>query len=167
VYLDIRLLQQMHPALPDATSAAYCHRAALAFGRCGHEPPRLGVDLTFEGELRKADIDWDQAPHSDTETLDRNRITEDGAEAVALIWVAVDRRWIAVRKLQRGEFADWLLRDGDDLVALEISGIDGLPESGRLNKKRRQAARCATPGTCARYACVVAFGPPTAVLRTA
>lgn len=52
---------------------------------------------------------------------DHNRITEDGAEAVALALAHRHRAWRIIRRMQRGGRADWLLEDaGGGTVALEV-----------------------------------------------
>jgi len=57
--------------------------------------------------------------------LDANVVTELGAEALALALVHETRGWVVRRRLQRGEFADWLLDAPDGkVVALEVSGTD-------------------------------------------
>jgi hypothetical protein len=45
---------------------------------------------------------------------------------VALALVYVSRSWMVLRRLQREEHADWLLRETTSrrLVALEVSGTD-------------------------------------------
>ena len=69
------------------------------------------------------------------------------------------------RRLQRGEHADWLLKDPSDrLVALEVSGIDGFRDAGRLDEKVKQV--CRVTFVSVRSACVVAFEPPAVDLIT-
>ena len=69
------------------------------------------------------------------------------------------------RRLQRGESADWLLRDADnELVALEVSGTDGGDGGRRLRDKTLQARRALVASRHA--ACVVELAFPRAVLRT-
>lgn len=105
-------------------------------------------------------------PSKTGEQRDHHRVTEDGAEALALALVNIVRGWVVRRRLQRGEFADWLLQaPGDLLVALEVSGIDGTPDHRRLEEKLRQVKRAKVGDH--QSACVVAFGPPAASLVTA
>ena len=89
-----------------------------------------------------------------------NRLTEDGAEALALLYANTNGGWIVKRRLQRGERADWLLyRDsGVDSLALEVSGtIEGNPSS-RLEEKKKQVAACTLPAL--KLAVVVGFDRP-------
>lgn len=161
--LDLRLLKQMHPLLPATTAVEYSHRAAIALRRRRHDPG-TGLAVTCDGHDHAAVLTWDPAPASAGAQLDWNRITEDGAEAVALAIAHVVQQWVVRRRLQRGESADWLLTDPDDrLVALEVSGINGPPFATRLNQKIAQVAKARFP---VRSACVVAFGPPAAELAT-
>lgn len=94
------------------------------------------------------------------------RVTEDGAEAVALVLVSAARGWTVEKRLQRWQSADWLLvtPEGDPVV-LEVSGIDGAFDNGRLREKLRQVAGARF---CEfRFASVVAFAGPEAVLARA
>jgi hypothetical protein len=69
---------------------------------------------------------WPAADLSKMDLYDRNRITEDGAEAIALALAHQHRDLRVVRRVQ--QHADWLLEDhkGDkhERVALEVSGVD-------------------------------------------
>jgi hypothetical protein len=78
----------------------------------------------------------------------------------------VAKGWVVRRRLQRGEFADWLLLDGDRrLVAMEISGIDAEDRGGRrLREKIGQVGKSAV--TQLKAACVAEFRPPRVTLAT-
>ncbi|MGH9279931.1 MAG: hypothetical protein ACRD12_17760 [Acidimicrobiales bacterium] len=160
VQLNLARLKQMHPRLPASTAAEYTNRAAVALQRQQHEPV-CNLFVTFhDGSVGfTVELDWPAASSTTARQLDRHRVTEDGAEAVALGFVHEHRRWVVLRRLQRGEFADWLMEDtGRRLVALEVSGIDGQPDPGRVAEKVQQVANAiVTEHGCA---CVVAFGPP-------
>jgi len=85
------------------------------------------------------------------------------AEAVALALVHIALGWVVRRRLQRGESADWLLKDPlARLVALEVSGVDEHEDPHRLRKKLNQVRRA----TVARQkaACVVELLAPRAAL---
>ncbi len=157
-------LKSMHPLLPASTAAEYGYRAAVGLERHDHES---GVDLAtlIDSQAGRASLHW--LPSSGgAEQLDRHRITEDAAEAVALALVRVARGWVVRRRLQRGEAADWLLRDAQArLVALEVSGINQGDESERLRIKVEQVRR-ATVGN-RRAACVVELASPRAAVATA
>lgn len=164
--VDLRLLREMHPLLPATTAVEYAFRAGLALERRGHAS---GVELAVahEEEVEQAmPMVWDSSLDDALMQLDAIRVTEDGAEAVALVLANVLRGWVVRRRLQRGESADWLLAGpGESLVALEVSGIDGAADSGRMDEKLAQVAK-ATICT-QRYACVVAFERPSAALVSA
>jgi hypothetical protein len=162
--LDLMQLKAMHPLLPALTAAEYGHRAAMGLERHLHEP---GVSLTtlIESDTPRASLHWIASPFGDGEQLDRHRITEDAAEAVTLALVNIALGWVVKRRLQRGEFADWLLQDPEArLVALEVSGIDEGDQSVRLREKLDQVRRATFANR--RVACVVELATPCAMVAT-
>lgn len=76
---------------------------------------------------------------------DRNRVTEDGSEGVALALGHLYREWRVIRRMQREEHADWLLEDlraGKlQVVALEVSGVDKGSIVARLSEKLTQVSK--------------------------
>lgn len=93
-------------------------------------------------------------------------MTEDVAEAISLALVSVAHGWKVRRRLQRGESADWLLRDADEnSVDLEVSGINAGSDSQRLQEKLEQVSRVTSAAR--RVACVVELRTPRATLETA
>lgn len=155
----------MHPLLPTATAVEYGHRGAVGLGRHGHAP---GVALAtrLDRQKRNARLHWASPPPADAQQLDRQRVTEDAAEAIALTLVHVARGWVVRRRLQRGEAADWLLHDPQaQLVALEVSGIGEGADPQRLRKKLEQV-RGATIAQ-QKAACVIELPIPQATLATA
>jgi len=163
--LDLMQLKVMHPLLPALTAAEYAHRAAIGLERHGHES---GVPLAtlIESETRPASLAWMAAAFGDAAQLDRHRITEDAAEGVTLALVHVALGWVVQRRLQRGEFADWLLQDAEArLIALEVSGIDEGDESSRLRDKLDQVRRATI--TDHRFAGVVELATPRATVARA
>lgn len=103
-----------------------------------------GIDEATEA---RAEIEW--APQ-DAELLartDAKRITEDGAEAVALCYVSACAGWVVKRRRQQGERADWLLLQSGRgrALALEISGTVESDIGHRLREKRAQVSGCALP----------------------
>lgn len=163
MHLDLLGLKQMHPRLPWVWARAYAFSAAIALERRSHAS---GVDLQVRMENVEdvATLSWATGGPNDELQVDRHRITEDGAEAVALALASVAMGWVTLRRLQRGEAADWLLEDPEErLVALEVSGIDGDFDSSRLARKLEQAGRAAVAPSG--WACVVAFGRPAVSLR--
>jgi hypothetical protein len=105
-----------------------------------------------------ADIEWLWQDLAALDVNDSNRVTEDGAEAVALAYANSISGWVAKRRLQRGESADWLMRNETGFLALEVSGtVEGDPFA-RLQQKKQQVARCSLEAE--RLAVVVAFNRP-------
>ena len=162
--LDLDQLASQHPRLPKLTVAEYTHQGALGLGRHGHQPG-VGMPADLDGEAHETTVHWTPSPRSDAELLDRHQITEDAAEAIALVLVHVARGWVVRRRLQRGEFADWLLEDPSSArVALEISGTDDKNGASRMREKREQVRKSSVAAI--RAACVVALGAPEAMLAT-
>lgn len=146
-----------HPKLRwHTTDLSRC--GALALRRAGHvSPVEAGVD--HDGEVGTAEIHWLSEGLSALEVLDRHRVTEDGAEAVALAYVHARDGWVVKRRLQRTDSADWLLRRETGELALEVSGTDTGDAGARLKAKRDQVARCTLRAE--RLAVVVAFDAPS------
>src|SRR4051794_11974776 len=118
--LHIAQLKQMHPLLPETTAQEYTHRAAIGLDRHRHTP---GVLMVSQCDKKSNDctLHWTPCPTEDGALLDFHRVTEDAAEAIALALTHTLHGWVIKRRLQRGEFADWLLIDSDEkYVALEI-----------------------------------------------
>ncbi len=166
MHLDLRLLKDMHPLLPATCVAGLVHSAGLALELNGHRPVSP-LSLTLNGDTSHVGaIDWETVDQSEATHLDAIRTTEVGAEAVSLALVSVAEGWVERRRLQRGEFADWLLVDRDGhAVALEVSGIASQFDPQRLRTKVQQASKA--PDAVVRAACVVAFEPPLASLARA
>jgi hypothetical protein len=165
VDLDLMDLKRMHPLLPATTATEYGHRAAIGLERHRHAP---GVVLStrFDREKGSAHLHWTSPPPGGSEQLDRHRVTEDAAEAIALVLVHEARGWVVRRRLQRGESADWLLHDAEARpVALEVSGIGEQDDPRRLRSKLEQV-RGATVAR-RRVACVVELRLPRATVATA
>lgn len=163
--LDLTQLKSMHPLLPASTAAEYAHRSAVGLERHQHEPG-VALETLIEQVEHDASLHWARSTPADIEQLDRHRVTEDTAEAIALSLVHVALGWVVRRRLQRGESADWLLRDRDArLVALEVSGIHAGEVADRLRIKLAQV-RHATISEM-RAACVVELSRPRAELAMA
>jgi hypothetical protein len=114
-------------------------------------------------------LGWPRADLATLDQHDHNRVTEDGAEAVALSLAHRHRGWRVVRRLQREEHADWLLEETTEgerqVIALEVSGVDRGGIKTRLADKLAQVAQAEDVDQ--RWAGVVGFESPTAALRTA
>lgn len=136
---------------------------ALALQRAGHTSPvEAGIDHGNREAM--ADIEWLDQELTLLEVLDGNRVTEDGAEAVALAYTNVSAGWVVKRRLQRRESADWLLHNEGDWLALEVSGTAEDDPVARLKEKVDQVARCSLPAE--RLAVVVSFGKPSILADT-
>jgi hypothetical protein len=144
VDLDLAALREMHPVLPFDVALVMVGRAALALERNAHRPG-VGLSLDLERILSRALLSWPAAELNHIDQHDHNRITEEGAEVVALVLAHRYRSWQLVRRMQRGDRADWLLadlRDGvQQEVALEISGVDRGSIMARLSEKLSQVGK--------------------------
>jgi hypothetical protein len=152
--LMLHELVLMHPGLP-GDMIDYARFGGLALQRSGHESP-VRTEIDHDGAAGLADVEWSLQDLALLKVMDANRITEDGAEALALAYLNTSASWVVERRMRRGEHADWLLRKPGHGLALEVSGtIDG-NERTRLNEKKQQIGRCRLP--VERLAIVVAFG---------
>ena len=156
----------MHSRLPADLALVMVERSALALERNAHTPGvRLSLDL--DRVLSSGTLSWPAADLSKIDQHDHNRITEDGAEAVALALAHRHRAWRVIRRMQREEHADWLLEDAREgrrqVVALEISGVDRGSIVARLSEKVAQVAQ--SRDVDQRWAGVVGFEEPTAALH--
>ena len=73
----------MHARLPTDLALVMVGRAALALERNGHASG-VRVSLDLERVMSSGMLSWPGADLSKIDQHDHNRITEDGAEAVAL-----------------------------------------------------------------------------------
>lgn len=162
--LDLETLRQQHPKLPDETASGYSQCAALALQR--RHLPGVVAAVTADGEPTQATIHWTPRSDTDAEQKDAKRVTEDGAEALALALVKQLWGWTISRRLQQGEAADWLMVDETShKVALEISGMDDGEVRGRMSGKLEQVQHCLVAPE--RAACVVCFRGPEVSLQHA
>jgi hypothetical protein len=86
-------------------------------------------------------------------------VTEDGAEAVALIYVNAKAGWVVKRRLLRFERGDWLMENQAGSMAVEVSGTAAGDQLARLKEKKGQVARCSLD--VERLAVVVRFEGPS------
>lgn len=141
-------------------------RCAVALQR-RHSP---GVLLTGDvnGSAISEELRWRAKAAATSEHEDRNRATEEGAEAIALALAAVHRSWRVKRRLQSqfAEGADWLLSDSatGTKVVLEVSGTDAGDLDALLVRKLAQAKRSPFAARGRPAACVVGFSEPRARL---
>lgn len=164
IHLDA--LHASHPSLPAWQVEAYVGCAAIALQR--RHAPGVVLLLTLDAAEIGEELTWEQRPRKEALMVDDKRVTEDGAECIALALVAAHRKhWRLVRRLQSGkaEHADWLFQNvesGQEIV-LEISGTDTGPFERRVRQKRGQAALAAAMGAPA--ISVVRFSEPKALLE--
>jgi hypothetical protein len=163
--IDLAKLREMHTKLPADLAELMVARAALALERNGHVSG-VSVSIDIDRVLVGCHLSWQPADMSKIDQHDQNRITEDGAEGVSLALAHRHRGWSVIRRLQRGEGADWLLEDSmagrRSLVALEVSGVDRGRIAPRLTEKLAQVA--ASCDVDQRWASVVGFEAPVAAL---
>jgi hypothetical protein len=166
VEIDLAQLREMHTRLPTDMALVMVGRAALALERNDHASG-VRVSLDLERVLSSGLLSWPGAGLSKIDQHDHNRITEDGAEAVALALVHRHRSWRVIRRMQREEHADWLLEDvresGRQIVALEVSGVDRGSIVARVSEKLTQVAK--STDVDQRWAGVVGFEQPIAALH--
>jgi hypothetical protein len=168
-FINLNRIRSCHPLVHRARASDLGLNGGLALQRKGHRP---GVVLVvrsgpFAGPivLTSVEVRWRPVAAAANDVLDSRRITEDGAEAVALALVSRLYGWTVRRRLQQFESADWLLRDmNDNDVALEVSGINGQRQTRRINEKIDQVRKSVVAPNQA--VCVVAFGPPAADVPT-
>lgn len=152
--------------LPSEAGSALAYRAVIALQR-RHRP---GVRLTGEMPGRKLDkeLRWKVRDAAASSYEDMNRVTEEGAEAIALALACSDGPLVVERRLQSrlAEGADWLLRDRltGSRVVLEVGGTDEQDLAALLERKVAQARRSPFSSKSAPAACVVRFLEPRAIL---
>ena len=141
----------------------YAKYGALALQRAGHISP-VSTDVEHDGQEAATQIEWSLQDMAVLGAIDRNRVTEDGAEAVALAYVHLKAAWVVKRRLNQGEKADWLLINSTGCLAIEVSGTLTDDPQGRLAVKRRQVSQCSLPAE--RLAVVVGFNSPLILAGT-
>jgi hypothetical protein len=165
--LNLAELREMHPQLPEDLALILLDRAGLGLQRNGHASP-VGISLEIERAAIRGLLAWAASELGTMDQHDYDRVTEDGAEAVALALAHRNRGWRVVRRLQREEHADWLLEETGEaatqLVALEVSGVDRGSLAARIAKKLAQVSRSVDVDQ--RWAAVVGFEEPSATLRS-
>lgn len=167
VDIDLALLREMHKRLPPEVALAIVVRAGLALEKNGHSPGSH-LQVKVERTVTGCGLFWPKVELDEASQHDENRITEDGAEAVALAVAHQLRNWSVVRRMQREEHADWLLEvrgeRGREIIAFEISGVDRGDVAARLSQKLAQVTKSA--GVDGRWAGVVGFEKPTMTMRS-
>lgn len=165
--IDLAYLRDMHPRLPGDMAGLMVVRAALGLQRNKHSSG-ANLQMDIESMGLSCTLIWPAADLGTAEQHDYKRITEDGAEAIALAVAHETKAWGVVRRMQQGEHADWLLEHRDNgvrkLVALEVSGTDKRSITGPLHEKLTQVARSIDVNQ--RCAGIVGFKQPKATLQS-
>lgn len=165
--LDLSRLCDMHPRLPGDLAAIMAMRAALGLQRNKHSDG-VNLHMAIEKAVSGCVLTWPAAELGLAKQHDHNRITEDGAEAIALAVAHTTKTWRVVRRMQREERADWLFEHDSDgrrkLVAFEVSGIDRGSIVVRMREKLAQVAKSSDVDH--RCAGVVGFERPEAALKS-
>jgi hypothetical protein len=160
--LDLDALRMRHPAIPIERAGDLILNAAIALQR--RHAPGISMAALVLRERQATTLSWTPRAPADAEQLDEVNATELGAEAIALALVHATHGWMVRRRLQRREYADWLLVDAaGSHVAMEVSGTDDGDAAGRMRDKLDQVSKCVAAPT--RVACVVRFLEPTATLE--
>lgn len=161
---DLTALRRMHPLLPPEKCEYFELKAAHGLQRRGHKP-ETPLPVAISDQDWGCALRWRERPVSSATALDPKRITELGAEAIALAIVKDAKGWTVRARMREGQFADWLLVDGQGRrIALEISGC---ASQNRYRLKRKLAQVAKVKYADLRVACVVEFGPPRAYLAEA
>lgn len=163
--LYLTRLKEMHPLLKSSTADEYAFRAAIGLDRHGHVTG-ASCSLSLNDVRGQGQLHWSRSTPGDEAQLDYIRVTEDAAEAVTLALVSVAKGWTVRRRLQRGEFADWLLVDqNNNSIALEVSGIDTVDVAQRRLRQKVDQVR-QSKNVQVRAASVVELRPPRSRLAT-
>ncbi len=163
--IDLETLRSL-TALPVQSASTLAFRACVALGR-RHRP---GVTMAATLGDRDVDVMLHWSPPDPTEVThqDFNKVTEEGAEALALALVCSSGGWRVKRRLQSvdGEGADWLLVKGKETLLLEVGGTDEARGLGELLREKLDQARASPLANRASpAACVVRFLEPAARYR--
>lgn len=152
--------------LPSEAGSVLGYRAVVALQR-RHRP---GVRLKGEvpGKQLDEELRWKEREAEASSYEDMNRVTEEGAEAIALALACSSGALVVERRLQSrlAEGADWLLRDPQtgSKVVLEVGGTDEQNLTALLERKVAQARRSPFSARSTPAACVVRFLEPRAIL---
>jgi hypothetical protein len=151
--------------LPTHTANALGSRAAVALER-RHRP---GVRLTgtLRAEVVDEELRWQAEGIPRAPYEDMNRVTEEGAEAIALALACGKCSWRIRRRLQSRlcEGADWLLTEPSSgrTMVLEVGGTDERDLATLLRVKLEQARRSPFSARGTPAACVVRFFDPSVI----
>lgn len=148
------------PGLLAASAEPLAFRAVIALQR-RHRP---GVELSasMRGKEAREALKWKDRPAELAKTEDFNRVTEEGAEALALALAGRRCGWRVRRRLQSrsSEGADWLMASDAGEVIVEVGGTDAGDLETLYRRKVSQAERAPWPKGTVRAAFVVRFVEP-------
>lgn len=165
--INLADLREMHPRLPEDLALVMIGRAALSLQKNGHGSP-VGIRLDVDRAVTRGKLAWPGSDPSFLEQHDSKRLTEAGAEAVALAHGHRAHGWRIVRRMQQGESADWLLDGSSEgtrqLIALEVSGVARGSITSRLTKKLKQVLE--SEDVDQQWAGIVGFEEPVSALRS-
>ena len=112
--------------MPEEAADILGYRAVVALQR--RHSPGVHLAVMVENERSFEQLQWRQRDRSAALYQDMNRVTEEGAEAIALALACSRGGWRVQRRLQSrmAEGADWLLRDATTgaTLLLEVAGTD-------------------------------------------
>lgn len=162
--IDLDDAEALCPGLPAESARPLAFRAMVALQR--RHAPGVALAANVRDKAAQEEVQWAPRPAEIAATEDFNKVTEEGAEALALALAWRRCGWRVRRRLQASlaEGADWLMASGKQRVLLEVSGTDAGDLGDRYRVKVLQAR--AAPGSKAdvRAACVVRFVEPQAKL---
>ncbi len=152
--------------LPEDAAQILAYRAVIGLQR--RHSPGVHLEIDVQDRRSREQLAWRQRERSAALYQDMNRVTEEGAEAIALAVACTRGGWRVERRLQSrlAEGADWLLGSvvsGAKLV-LEVSGTDEGDIAALLARKLTQARGSPFAATAQPGACVVSFLEPSATV---
>lgn len=158
--IDLDAVADLCPGLRAESAEPLAFRAVMALQR-RHRPGVKLLGLWRGEDLREA-VQWRARPAQLAQMEDFNRVTEEGAEALALALTGRRCGWRVKRRLQSrlSEGADWLMVNGATKVIVEVGGTDEGDLEALYRRKITQAQGASWPKGTARAACVVRFVEP-------
>ena len=160
--IDLEALASM-VGVPEDNATPLVHRAAVALER--RHSPGVHITGTVADAVFDEELHWRPRAPAAATYEDINRVTEEGAEAIALALASSKCAWRVQRRLQArlSEGADWLMTDtlSGATIVLEIGGTDEHDIEALLDRKIAQARRSPFSERGIPAACVIRFREPT------
>ena len=158
--IDLDDVAGLCPGLHAASAEPLAFRAVIALQR--RHQPGVKLSVTMRGKDLREPLKWKERPAELAQMEDLNRVTEEGAEAIALALAGRRCGWSVKRRLQSrlSEGADWLMVSGACKVIVEVGGTDDGDLDGLYRRKIKQAQQASWPARAARAACVARFVEP-------